>query len=205
MWERDGHLFDGGPTVITDPDCLQRLWRLSGQDMAADVDLVPITPFYALDWPDGTLRSATTMRVLFASIAALNPADVEGYKRFLAYSAGVFEEGYVKLGTKAFESVGDMLKAAPGARQISGMALGLLDRLEIRRRRPFAPGAVVSHLAGRRQSDDLLVDLRADPQARTRRRRVVRQGRHQPAGRRMVALFERLGGQIRLDDPVVGD
>ncbi|MEO6435712.1 MAG: NAD(P)-binding protein, partial [Tepidisphaeraceae bacterium] len=50
-WVRDGHVFDGGPTVITDPDCLKRLWGLSGQDIATDVELVPITPFYALDWP----------------------------------------------------------------------------------------------------------------------------------------------------------
>jgi phytoene desaturase len=49
----------------------------------------------------------------FAQIAAINPADVEGYKRFLAYSAGVYEEGYLKLGTKAFESIADMVKAAP--------------------------------------------------------------------------------------------
>ena len=53
-WHRDGHVFDAGPTVITDPDCLQRLWKLSGQDIAADVELVPVKPFYALDWPDGT-------------------------------------------------------------------------------------------------------------------------------------------------------
>ena len=26
----DGFTFDAGPTVITDPDCLAELWRLSG-------------------------------------------------------------------------------------------------------------------------------------------------------------------------------
>ena len=53
-WVRDGFTFDAGPTVITDPPCLQELWALSGQDMAADVDLVPVMPFYRLNWPDGT-------------------------------------------------------------------------------------------------------------------------------------------------------
>ena len=113
-WERDGHVFDAGPTVITDPECLQRLWQLSGQDISRDVDLLPVTPFYALDWPDGTRFDYTNDdESLFASIARLNPADVEGYKRFLVYSEGVFREGYLKLGTKAFESIGDRLKAAP--------------------------------------------------------------------------------------------
>ena len=53
-WTRDGFTFDAGPTVITDPPCLRELWALSGQDMARDVDLVPVMPFYRLDWPDGS-------------------------------------------------------------------------------------------------------------------------------------------------------
>ena len=53
-WERDGFTFDAGPTVITDPDCLTELWALSGHDIAADVELMPVKPFYRLNWPDGT-------------------------------------------------------------------------------------------------------------------------------------------------------
>jgi phytoene desaturase len=56
-------VFDAGPTVITDPDCLQQLWALSGADMARDVDLVPVTPFYRLNWPKGrTSTIPMTMR-----------------------------------------------------------------------------------------------------------------------------------------------
>ena len=54
FWERDGFTFDGGPTVITDPPCLQELWALTGRDMADDVELMPVSPFYRLNWPDGT-------------------------------------------------------------------------------------------------------------------------------------------------------
>ena len=57
-WERPtdaGTLtFDAGPSVITDPNCLAELWRLSGRDMAEDVELMPVDPFYRLSWPDGT-------------------------------------------------------------------------------------------------------------------------------------------------------
>ena len=31
VYEQDGFKFDGGPTVITDPDCLDQLWALSGR------------------------------------------------------------------------------------------------------------------------------------------------------------------------------
>ncbi len=47
-------MFDAGPTVITDPDCLRELWALSGRVMDEDVTLVPVMPFYRLNWPDGT-------------------------------------------------------------------------------------------------------------------------------------------------------
>jgi phytoene desaturase len=87
VWEKDGHVFDAGPTVITDPDCLQRLWKLSGHDMAEDVELVPVKPFYRLSWPDGTVFDYTNDdHELKASMDALNPDDWAGYQRFLAYS-----------------------------------------------------------------------------------------------------------------------
>src|SRR3546814_3066894 len=54
VWHRKGYTFDAGPTVITDPACLGELWALSGADMAGDVELVPVSPFYRLNWPDGT-------------------------------------------------------------------------------------------------------------------------------------------------------
>ncbi|MGD9809914.1 MAG: FAD-dependent oxidoreductase, partial [Sphingobium sp.] len=54
FWQKDGFTFDAGPTVVTDPDCLAELWRLTGHDMAEDVTLEPVSPFYRLSWPDGT-------------------------------------------------------------------------------------------------------------------------------------------------------
>src|SRR3954470_3488440 len=86
-WERDGFTFDAGPTVITDPDCLAELWKLSGQDMAQDVTLMPVMPFYRLMWPDGTrFDYSNDDAALNRQIANLSPVDVEGYRRFLDYS-----------------------------------------------------------------------------------------------------------------------
>ena len=113
-WEKEGFIFDGGPTVITDPDCLSQLWELTGNDMAKDIELMPVSPFYRLNWPDGTnFDYVNDPEELYANIAAIEPDDVEGYKKFLEYSGGLYEEGYVKLGTKAFLDVKSMIKAAP--------------------------------------------------------------------------------------------
>ncbi|MGH6633108.1 MAG: FAD-dependent oxidoreductase, partial [Sphingopyxis sp.] len=113
-WVKDGFTFDAGPTVITDPPCLEELWALSGQEMATDVDLVPVMPFYRLNWPDGTnFDYSNDEAALRAEIAKLHPADVEGYDSFLTYSKGVHEQGYVKLGAVAFLDFASMIKAAP--------------------------------------------------------------------------------------------
>lgn len=113
-WKKEGYTFDAGPTVITDPDCLKELWALSGHDMAADVELMPVHPFYRLHWPDGSqFDYSSDDAELTRQIAALNPADVAGYRRFLDYSARVYDEGYLKLGAVPFLDFKSMLKAAP--------------------------------------------------------------------------------------------
>ncbi|MFC7538070.1 phytoene desaturase [Sphingomonas sp. GCM10030256] len=204
VWERDGHVFDGGPTVITDPDCLQRLWGLSGQDMARDVQLVPVTPFYRLDWPDGTVFDYTNNdEQLRASIERLNPRDWEGYQHFLRYSAGVFREGYLKLGTKAFQSPVDMLKAAPALakyqawRSVYSIVSGYVEDEHLRQALSFHTLLVGGNPMTCSSIYALIHKLERDGGvwfAKGGTNRLI-------AG--MVRLFERLGGALRLDDPVV--
>ena len=113
-WERDGFTFDAGPTVITDPPCLEELWALTGHRISEDVELMPVMPFYRLNWPDGTnFDYSNDEAQLRAEIAKINPRDVAGYDEFLEYSAAVFREGYVKLGSVPFLDFASMLKAAP--------------------------------------------------------------------------------------------
>ena len=202
-WERDGHMFDAGPTVITDPDCLIRLWRLSGHDMATDVELVPVTPFYALDWPDGTRFDYTNDdESLFKSIAALNPADVEGYKKFLNYAAGVFHEGYEKLGTKAFLKVGDMLKAAPALakyqawRSVYSIVSSFVQDEHLRQALSFHTLLVGGNPMTCSSIYALIHKLERDGGvwfAKGGTNKLI-------AG--MVAQFKRIGGVVRLNDPV---
>lgn len=114
VWQQGGFTFDAGPTVITDPACIEELWSLSGARMADDVELRPVMPFYRLQWPDGTTFDySNDDEVMDREIATLSPDDVAGYKRFLDYSASVHAEGYVKLGAVAFLDFKSMLKAAP--------------------------------------------------------------------------------------------
>lgn len=114
VYEDDGFVFDGGPTVITDPTCLEELFTLSGHQLSDFVTLVPVSPFYQLRWEDGhTFDYVNDQDELDAQIRARNPKDVDGYRRFLAYSEALLEEGYVKLGSAPFLDFKSMVRVAP--------------------------------------------------------------------------------------------
>ena len=114
VWHDQGFTFDAGPTVITDPACLEELFALSGRKLADYVELMPVSPFYRLLWEDGTrFDYVNDQAELDRQIAALNPGDVEGYRKFLKFSEAVYAEGYKRLGTVPFLKVGQLLAAAP--------------------------------------------------------------------------------------------
>jgi phytoene desaturase len=114
VYEDDGFTFDAGPTVITDPTCLDELFALSGRRLQDYVELIPIAPFYQLRWEDGTVFDYDNdQESLDRQIHALSPGDVDGYRRFLKYSEALLEEGYVKLGHVPFPDFRSMIGVAP--------------------------------------------------------------------------------------------
>ncbi|RMO84453.1 Phytoene desaturase [Pseudomonas syringae pv. philadelphi] len=114
VYHDQGFTFDAGPTVITDPTAIEELFTVAGKSIGEYVELLPVAPFYRLCWEDGTqFDYANDQAALDRQIGQLNPKDVAGYQRFLAYSKAVFEEGYLKLGAVPFLSFRDMVQAGP--------------------------------------------------------------------------------------------
>ena len=204
FWERDGFTFDGGPTVVTDPDCLRELWKLSGHDMADDVELMPVRPFYRLNWPDGVnFDYSNDEAQLNAEIARLNPGDVAGYADFLDYAAGVYEEGYVKLGHVPFLDFRSMIKAAPALakkqawRSVYSMVSSFVKNEKLREALSFHTLLVGGNPMTTSAIYALIHKLEKDGGVwwtRGGTNRLI-------AG--MVRHFERLGGRMKLGDPVV--
>ncbi|HZG45377.1 MAG TPA: phytoene desaturase [Allosphingosinicella sp.] len=202
-WREQGYVFDAGPTVITDPDCLKELWALSGSDIAKDVDLVPVTPFYRLNWPDGTDFDYTNDdTALKAQIDALQPGDWAGYQKFLTYSAGVFREGYQKLGAVPFLDFSMMLKAAPALaryqawRSVYSVVAGFVKNEKLRQALSFHTLLVGGNPMTTSSIYALIHKLERDGGVW-----FATGGTNQLiAG--MVRHFERIGGTIRLGDPV---
>ena len=114
VYEETGYIFDAGPTVITAPHCLEDLFALSGRQLSDYVRLLPVTPLYRLQWSDGVAFDYVADEAgLIEQVRRVNPADVDGYRRFADYSRQVFAKGYEELGAVPFLNFSDMLRAAP--------------------------------------------------------------------------------------------
>ncbi len=203
FWEKDGFTFDAGPTVITDPPCLQELWQLSGHDIAEDIELMPVMPFYRLNWPDGTNFDYSNDDAAMArEIARVAPGDLAGYEDFLSYSAGVFEEGYVKLGHVPFLDFASMIKAAPALaryqawRSVYSIVSSYIKSEKLREGLSFHTLLVGGNPMTTSAIYALIHKLEKEGGvwwAKGGTNRLIAA---------MVTHFERLGGTLRLHDPV---
>lgn len=200
-WRRQEFTFDAGPTRITDPGGLRELWGLTGHDLADDVELMPVSPFCRFNWPDGTVFDCSgDPRALRAEIARLAVADLPGYEEFLSYSAAVRREGY---GAKPFRDLRGMAEAAPAlAKHQAWRSLDAVIAKFVGNEKLRQALSVPALLAGGNPFTTSAIHA-ADPMieqsggmwwARGGTNRLV-------AG--MVRQFERLGGTLRLHDPVV--
>lgn len=114
QFKEQGFTFDMGPTLITLPHLLEQLWQLAGRDMYADLDLVKLSPFYRILFQDGRAFDywGTTAQDE-AEIAAFEPRDVEGYRRFLTRTRYIYERAFLDLAAQPFHSLGTFLRVIP--------------------------------------------------------------------------------------------
>jgi phytoene desaturase len=136
---RDGHTFDAGPTIITVPFLFEELWALAGRRFADDVQMQRLDPFYRILFADGDHfdYSGEPERML-AEVRRISPADVAGYRRFMAEADHCYRLGFEALGATAFDGLADLLKASPaivrmrGWRSLHGMVASHLQHPKLR-------------------------------------------------------------------------
>lgn len=139
--EKDGFVWDMGPTVLTVPHFIEELFALQADDAALDrpdfpeevrraeriregisggpatsryVEIMPILPFYRIYFDDGTwFDYDADPEHTRAQIEAIEPADLDGYERFHADARAIFERGFLELGYTHFGDLPTMLRVVP--------------------------------------------------------------------------------------------
>jgi phytoene desaturase len=114
VYEQDGFVFDGGPTIITAPDSIKELFEVAGARMEDYVELIQVNPLYRLIWSDGDQFDYTgETESMLSQIRQQYPGDEDGYVRFVDYTKKVFDKGYTELADKPFLHFWDMVRVAP--------------------------------------------------------------------------------------------
>lgn len=112
--QTQGFTFDMGPTLITAPYLLEELWQTAGRNLSDDVPLVPLNPFYRIVFHHGrSFDYWGTAEADEAEIARFEPADVAGYRAFLAATQQIYQRAFVDLAKQPFLNGRDFLRVLP--------------------------------------------------------------------------------------------
>jgi len=202
---RDGFVFDRGPTIVTAPHLFQELWQLCGKELADDVELTPLTPFYRIRFDDGDeIACSADDEPMRRQVARIAPGDLAGYERFLLKAREICRIGFEQLGEQPFGSPLDMLRIVPdllrleGYRSVHGLVSRFVRHPKLRIMLSFHPLLIGGNPFRAPAIYCLIPDLER------------RWGVHYPMGGvgklvdGLVGLIEGQGGEVRLGADVEG-
>lgn len=114
VFEQDGFKFDGGPTVVTAPFMFDDIFAAADRRREEYVTFTPLDPFYRIfDHTGRGFDYNDDPEFIADQIRQWNPADADGYHRFMQSTQAIFQKGFVELADQPFLTVGDMLRVAP--------------------------------------------------------------------------------------------
>jgi phytoene desaturase len=121
VYRQDGFTFDAGPTIITAPYLFEELWALCGRRMADDVELRSIDPFYKIRFDDGSVFTyCSDHETLKREIAKFEPADVDGFERYMEASREIYRVAFEELADEPFHALGTLFREAKELIRLGG-------------------------------------------------------------------------------------
>ncbi len=210
--EDAGFRFDMGPTILTVPSVLERIFAEAGERMDASLDLRRIDPQWRCFFEDATVLDLEQDSALMAQrLRAYSPQSEAGYGDFLAMSERLHDVSRKFFFWRSVEDIGDTLDFKKNMdlatlRDVASLRMGSSVAREIRKRvpdgrvaqmldhfvqyvgsSPYLAPAVLSSIAHMQTSEGIWYPIggtRAVPEA-------------------LAALAERLGVQVRTETSIV--
>ncbi len=203
VYRQDGFTFDGGPTVITAPFLIEEIFQAAGRNMNDYVKLVPVDPFYRIEFHDGRhFEYNGNEQETERRIQQFAPGDLEGYRAMIRKAKEIFQKGFLELSDRPFLQFTDMLRIAPDLarlqsyRTVSGFVGQYIKDPLLRRVFSFHPLLVGGNPFQTTSIYALIHTLERE------------WGVHYAMGgtgaivQALGRVFEELGGTIRLSTPV---
>ncbi len=110
VFEQDGFRFDIGPTILTVPRVLERIFAEAGQHMAERLDLRRIDPQWRCFFDDGSvLDLKQDVSEMAGTLQAYAPGSEAGYADFIGMSAKLHEVSEKFFFWRSVEDISDTL------------------------------------------------------------------------------------------------
>ncbi len=88
---KNGYLFDRGPSIITAPFLIDDIFQMSGVNREDYCKFVPVDPYYNVVFHDGTnIAHYNSQDKFLNEINKISPDEVEGVKAFFAHAEKIF-------------------------------------------------------------------------------------------------------------------
>jgi phytoene desaturase len=121
--KKNGYTWDMGPSLVTAPGIIEKVFHQAGKRLADYVDLVPLDPFYRIYYHDKSYMDYTSdSRVMKEQMARFNARDAGRYDEFIDASRGLYESVIVQgLGATPFMDWSTMLTFVPKALKMNAL------------------------------------------------------------------------------------
>jgi phytoene desaturase len=109
-----GFTWDMGPSLVTMPWVLEETFAAAGRDLHAEVDLVPLEPFYRIAWAtdERDLQFGPRDRMP-EELARFSSRDARAFEPFMAALRPIYEQGILGAGRRAFLTPGALARFLP--------------------------------------------------------------------------------------------
>ena len=124
LWQEGGYTFDMGPTIITKPDVIDRLFSDVGRRREDYLDLVSLDPQWRAFFADGSrFDLCTSLQEMARELERFAPGELPNYLQFLAYSQRMNDITDRWFYWKSYGGLRDMMAANPMNLKSAGIAL----------------------------------------------------------------------------------
>ncbi len=121
--KKNGYTFDMGPSLITAPDIIQKVFLSAGKKMEDYLSLIPLEPFYRIYFHDKSYFDYSgNAEFMKEQMQKFNPADARNYDRFMEKTSELYKAVIIDgLGSKPFSDWVTMLKFLPQALKLNAL------------------------------------------------------------------------------------
>jgi phytoene desaturase len=140
VFEKDGYRFDMGPTILTVPRVLDRIFTEAGRKMSDELDLRRLDPQWRCFFEDGSvLNLQQDMAAMKATLAKYAPGTEGGYEDFIGLSEKLHEVSEKFFFWRSVEDVFDTLDFKKGMdlatlKDVMSLRMGTTVAGQIRKR-----------------------------------------------------------------------